>query len=247
MDCCGTAVMDTGMAFSFLVLFGFGVTMSIGHCVGMCGPLITIVGSSQRHDGASSPVVLLRLLTYHGGRVFAYAILGGIAGLLASALTATGQGRDLQAGLSIAIGVLMLLMGVGLLSLHRFEGGGPLQKFIAPRFGRLLTTGGVKGRLALGLPNGFLPCGPVYKAAMTATATASVWKGAMAMVWFGLGTVPVLVILGMGAAQLGLKARQLFNRLGAALVLVMAVQLILRGLAVWSVVPHARLGDVVFW
>jgi len=239
--------MDSGMAFSFLVLFGFGATMSIGHCVGMCGPLITMVGSSQRRDGAGNAAVVLRLLTYHGGRVFAYAVLGAVAGLLASALTSAGQGRDLQAGLSVAIGVVMLLTGVGLLSLQRFEGGGPLQRFIAPRIGRLLTEGGVGGRLALGLANGFLPCGPVYKAAMTATSTASAWKGAMAMVWFGLGTVPVLVILGLGAAQLGMRSRQFFNRLGAALVLIMAAQLILRGLAVWSLVPHVRIGEVVFW
>ncbi len=247
MDCCGTTVMDTGMAFSFLVLFGFGATMSIGHCVGMCGPLITMLGSSQRRDGASSALVLLRLLTYHGGRVSAYAALGAVAGLLASALTSVGQGRNIQAGLSLGFGVLMLLTGVGLLSLKRFEGGGPVQKFLAPRFGRLLTEGGVGGRLLLGIANGLLPCGPVYKAAMTATSTASIWKGALAMVWFGLGTVPVLVILGLGAAQLGLKAREIFNRLGAVLVLVMALQLILRGLAVWGTVPHARIGEVVFW
>ena len=247
MDCCGTSVMDTGMAFSFLVLFGFGAAMSIGHCVGMCGPLITMLGTSQRRDGASHGIVLLRLLTYHGGRVGAYALLGAAAGLLASALGSMGPGRSLQAGLSVAVGVLMLLTGVGLLSLRRFEGGGPLQRFLAPRIGRLLNEGGVGGRLALGVANGFLPCGPVSKAVMTATATASAWKGAMAMVWFGLGTVPVLVILGLGAAQLGLKTRVLFNKLGGILVLVMAGQLILRGLAVWGTVPHARIGDVVFW
>lgn len=247
MDCCGTTVADSGLAFSFAVLFGFGLTMSLGHCVGMCGPLLTAVGAAQRRDGAGLATVVARLVLYHGGRLVSYMAIGTVAGLVVSAVSAGGEGRNIQAGLSIAIGSLMLLTGIGILSLQRFEGGGPLQRWIAPRFGRLLEEGGWKGRLGLGLANGLLPCGPVYKAAMTATATASAWKGALAMLWFGLGTVPLLVVLGVGAAQLGLRARQFFNRLGAALVFVMAAQLILRGLAVWNVVPHARIGEVVFW
>ena len=55
------------------------------------------------------------------------------------------------------------------------------------------------------------------------------------MLWFGLGTIPVLILVGIGAAQLGLSTRRFFNRLGAILVIVMGVQLILRGLAVWQI------------
>jgi hypothetical protein len=82
---------------------------------------------------------------------------------------------------------------------------------------------------------------------LAAAASGSALQGGMAMVWFGLGTVPVLLLFGMGVARLSLGARRLFNRLGAALLFVMAVQLILRGLAARDVIAHARLGEVVFW
>jgi sulfite exporter TauE/SafE len=242
MDCCGNPVVETTMALSFATLFGFGLTMSLGHCLGMCGPLVTAVSAAQRGDGASSAVMLGRLSLYNLGRIAGYAGLGAVGGLLGSAVSRAGQGV-----LSIAIGALMLLTAVGLVSMRRWEQGGPLQKLIADRLPRLLGARTAPGRLVLGLANGLLPCGPVYKAAMTAAASGSVVDGGLAMVWFGLGTVPVLLLFGMGVARLGLGARRLFNRLGAALVFVMAVQLILRGLAARDVIAHARLGEVVFW
>jgi hypothetical protein len=242
MDCCGNPVVETTMALSFATLFGFGLTMSLGHCLGMCGPLVTAVSAAQRSDGASQAVMLGRLSLYNLGRLAGYAVLGVAGGLLGSAVSRAGQGV-----LSIAIGVLMLLTAAGLVSIRRWEQGGPLQKLIANRLPLLLGARTAHGRIALGLANGFLPCGPVYKAALAAAASGSALQGGMAMVWFGLGTVPVLLLFGMGVARLSLGARRLFNRLGAALLFVMAVQLILRGLAARDVIAHARLGEVVFW
>jgi uncharacterized protein len=242
MDCCGNPVVETTMALSFATLFGFGLTMSLGHCLGMCGPLVSAVAAAQRGDGASGKVMLGRLSLYNLGRITGYAVLGAVGGLLGSAVSLAGQGV-----LSIAIGVLMLLTAVGLVSTRRWEQGGPLQKLIANRLPQLLGARTVPGRFALGLANGFLPCGPVYKAAMAAAASGSLLHGGQAMVWFGLGTVPVMLLFGMGAAKLSLEARRVFTRVGAALVFVMAVQLILRGLAAREILAHVRLGEVVFW
>ena len=69
----------------------------------------------------------------------------------------------------------------------------------------LAGTRSLFGRYLLGVANGFLPCGPVYTVALTAAATGSAAKGALAMLFFGLGTVPVLLALGLGAARLSLN------------------------------------------
>jgi sulfite exporter TauE/SafE len=82
---------------------------------------------------------------------------------------------------------------------------------------------------------------------MAAAATGSIWRGGVAMLAFGLGTVPVLLALGLGAGRIGVRARQLFNRVGAVLLLLIAAQLILRGLSAWGVVSHFRIGEFVVW
>ena len=92
-----------------------------------------------------------------------------------------------------------------------------------------------------------VPCGPVFSVAMTAAATGSVVKGAVAMLAFGLGTIPVLIILGLGAGRLGVRLRSVFNRIGAVLIILIAVQLILRGLSAWGLVAHLRFGEFVVW
>jgi len=248
VDCCGDAV--TAMPFTFALLAGTGVAISLGHCVGMCGPLVGAVSVSQRADGAGSLTLFLRLLVYHLGRLSGYMFIGAVLGLLGSATLLTSDGKTIQGGLSILVGVFMLLLGIGLLGwlpTQRWLESGRMQRLVAGRLQKLLSARSTPGRWALGLANGFLPCGPVYTVAMTSAATGSPGKGALAMLFFGLGTVPVLLALGLGAAKLSATRRRFFNRLGAVLVLALALQLILRGFAAWGWVGHFRYGEVVIW
>lgn len=249
MDCCGTVAHET-LPFTFALLFGTGAAISLGHCLGMCGPLVGAVSVAQRRDGAGGWRLLARLLLYHAGRLSGYMIIGAVLGLLGSATLLTGDGKLVQGGLSVGVGLLMLLLGIGLLGwlpTQRWLESGPLQRLVAGRLSSLLNADTAPRRWALGLANGFLPCGPVYTVAMTSAATGTPGEGALAMLFFGLGTVPVLVALGLGAATLGARRRALFSRLGASLVLLMSAQLILRGLAAWGWVAHLRFGEVVIW
>jgi len=60
------------------------------------------------------------------------------------------------------------------------------------------------------MANGLLPCGLVYAALALPVALGSAPLGALAMVLFGLGTVPALVALAAGLA--GLLRRGLWPR-----------------------------------
>ena len=102
-------------------------------------------------------------------------------------------------------------------------------------------------QLGLGVANGFLPCGPVLAVALSAAAAASVWVGMLLMLVYGLGTVPVLVVLGMASSRIGPRLRHRFNLVGAIFVLFLAIQLTLRGLSTLGVLPHLRFGDFVIW
>jgi sulfite exporter TauE/SafE len=177
-------------------------------------------------------------------------VIGILMGLVGATLFMAGNGPRIQGGLSLAIGVVMLVLAAGLLgwlpTTHWVESSA-LQGVVAGRLRGLLTAPTVPRRLALGLANGWLPCGPVFSAAMAAAATGSVWRGGVAMLAFGIGTVPVLLVLGLGAGRLGVGVRRWFNRIGALCLLLIAAQLILRGLSAWGVLPHFRIGEFVVW
>jgi sulfite exporter TauE/SafE len=236
--------------FDLILLLTTGLTISLGHCTGMCGPLVFGYAASQREPGVGTWRLTGRLVTYHSGRVLSYSLLGAVMGLLGSTVFFAGSGRVVQGVLSVLVGVLMLLLGSGLFGLlptNRWIESGPWARFAQSGLKGLLAARTPLRRLLLGIANGFLPCGPVFSVAMTSAATGSIWKGASAMAVFGIGTVPLLVALGLGVGQLSARWRAVFNRVGGVLILLIAAQLILRGLAVWEVIPHLRYGEFVVY
>ena len=82
-----------------------------------------------------------------------------------------------------------------------------------------------------GILTGFLPCGLVYSFLALAAATASVWKGPLLMVAFGLGTLPVMLITGAGLTVASLRLRQRLMKAAAVCVLITGVLTVTRGIA----------------
>jgi sulfite exporter TauE/SafE len=62
-----------------------------------------------------------------------------------------------------------------------------------------------------------------------------------------VGTLPVTVLVGLGAYRLSITFRTVMYRVGSVLLLVVSVQLLLRGLSALGWVPHAHIGEVVLW
>jgi hypothetical protein len=247
MDCCTPA---TGGPVSLALLFGTGAAMSLGHCIGMCGPLVSAFALAQRDAGAPRLQLAAPLLVYQAGRVAAYAAIGVAFGLVGAAATLAGGPRLLMGVLSAATGALMLLAGASLLGwlpLQRWFEAAPFARTVGDAVARSLRVRRWSSRFALGVANGFLPCGPVAAAAIAAAATGTAAKGALAMAAYGAGTVPALLVLGLGAGALSATTRTRLYRLGAALVLLLGAQLVLRALHAFGVVGPARLGSVVLW
>jgi sulfite exporter TauE/SafE len=233
-----------------LLLFGTGVTMSLGHCVGMCGPIVATFSLSQRSATASALALAPALTLYHAGRITSYTAIGMALGLLGSATGALSGTQTLQAALAIAVGIAMLLLGFGLLGLlptQRWVESSSLAGWVASRIRGLLGTRRRTGQYALGIANGFLPCGPVAVLALGAATAGSAVRGGLSLLVYGLGTLPALVILGLGTGWLGATARVRLYRLGSVLVLLLAAQLLARGLASLGVLPHWTVGSVMLW
>jgi len=247
---CHSATMEGLASLDLLLVFLTGLTISLGHCLGMCGP-IQAAFSMQQNQGKGRGLRLLPpLLRYHLGRVFSYTVIGAVFALIGSATRLSPAAVSLQGYLALGAGALMAMAAVTLLGLapsanwHLPDAWGrPAARWI----GRLLTAPGAGKQLLLGVANGFLPCGPVLAVALSAAAAARVGFGALLMISYGLGTLPVLLTFGLLSSRLEPELRRRFYRAGAALVLLLGLQLILRGLAALSVLAHFKLGPVVFW
>lgn len=228
--------------YGALLLSGF--LGSLGHCLGMCGPLVTMMGITLKANRLSPwPHHLL----YHTARIMVYALLGAVAGTIGS-LIGLGRGLTSLTGLiSLALGVGVILLGLsylGWLPFGRLEGGGT---WLSRTMSGAIRRGGRQGVVMLGVLNGLLPCGLVYSALLVAASTGGAWPGLAAMFLFGASTIPALLVLGLGAGSLSVRTRQSLVRIAGVLIMIVGLQLALRGTAALGVMPHLKLGAVMLW
>lgn len=167
------------------MLWAAFITGLIGslHCTGMCGPLICAMPVNR----SSKLTEFGGLISYNTGRIFSYTLLGilfGTGGFFISAVT--GKWYTLVAG--------SLLLAFGLYKLiGKSSDGVSMPAFMRRWAGHLFRMKNPLVMPALGLLNGFIPCGAVYAALAGATATGDPHSGALYMLVFGLATWPALL------------------------------------------------------
>ncbi|MEP0214156.1 MAG: sulfite exporter TauE/SafE family protein [Cellulophaga sp.] len=196
------------------------------HCVGMCGPIAFML-PVDRHSKFKKTI---QIFIYHFGRLLAYGLIGLVFGLLGKGLYVFG----LQQKLSIAIGVLMIVIVlIPSKKLQKYNVSKPIYKLISKvksRLGKELKKRTPDTFLTIGFLNGFLPCGLVYMALFGAIAMGNAAQGSLYMVIFGAGTIPLMTIAVYFGGMLKGVARKKVQQLIPVFVVVIGVLFILRGL-----------------
>ena len=246
------------MLFSNLTLaFVTGLISSFGHCLGMCGGIVAIYSARQtaqaKADGKQAGILarIVNLIPLHLGRITTYILFGALIGLAGSLLDQAGGLVGWQGAFSILVGLAMFVVSLSLMGVlppievalaSLTQGASPMA--------RMRGLFGKRSFLAawtLGFFWGFLPCGLVFAMLVLAARTQTAWGGALTMLAFGLGTIPTLLGFGLAANLLGPKLRGRLQSFAAALILLFAIQTILRGLAVANVIPSFSFGAVMLW
>ena len=195
------------------------------HCAGMCGPIAFALplGNKSILDKT------FRGLAYNLGRVFTYASLGAIVGLFGSGIKMAG----FQQWISITVGILFVLTAILPAAVtykyNPVKAGlftGKLKKSLRSLFGsRRLGS-----LVSIGLINGLLPCGLVYAALGGALTLGSAGEGILFMVFFGLGTLPVMLSMTLIANRLGSRVRSTMRKAVPVFIFIMGFIFILRGM-----------------
>ena len=193
------------------------------HCAGMCGPLVLAL---PRTAGGRTTWLLGRL-AYNAGRIATYTVLGAGFGLIGHTMAIAGW----QRWLSLGVGLTLL---VALFASSRFALEGPALATVGglkSAFATLLRRRSRAALVALGALNGLLPCGLVYAATAGAVVSTRVADGALYMLVFGLGTLPMMLGIALAGQRLQFVLRARLQPLIPASLATLAVLLILRGLA----------------
>ena len=203
--------------------FTIGVFGSF-HCVGMCGPLALSLPIHQLTIFNKSMAIGL----YNLGRSFSYASMGIVFGLLGMSFSLF----KLQQWLSIGAGsVILLFLIMNYLGSYRVNVFSQLSHQVKSKLSDYLQTDKTPSTyFSIGMVNGFLPCGLVYVAIVTAIATGTILKSSLTMFAFGIGTIPIMALTMIFGKFVSINLRNKLNKMTPYLIMCVAILLILRGL-----------------
>ncbi len=213
-----------GMGYGMLFVIGL---LTSTHCVAMCGG-INLSQCVPRQTWAGGRISSLTpAILYNSGRVISYTVIGGIVGALGSAVSFSNTGKGFIAAVA---GIFMVIMGLNMLNifpwLRRFNPRMP--KIFAVKINEQKSS---NRPFYVGLLNGLMPCGPLQAMQLFALSTGDPSKGALSMLLFSLGTVPLMFGLGALSAVLTKKFTSAMMAVSAALVVILGVFMFSNGMA----------------
>jgi sulfite exporter TauE/SafE len=176
------------------------------HCAGMCGAFVAI--ALRLHEPGAEKRRTRLLAAYNLGRLITYVALGFFVGMLGSMLDAAGTIAGFGRAAALFAGLFMILFGAA--TLARLAGW--KTKVAPPAFlQRLLGSAMTYASkwpsplyaLAIGILTTLIPCGWLYAFVTVAGGTGSAWTGALVMAVFWIGTLPVLLSIGMALHKFG--------------------------------------------
>ena len=191
------------------MLFITGLLTSI-HCISMCGSinLVATVNNDNKRN-------IKRPLLYNTGRIISYTIIGGLVGLVGKIISFN---NIINGIIIILASIVMLLMSLTMLNVIKVR-----FKFIKYKVSN-------RNPFIIGLLNGLMPCGPLQAMQIYALSAGSVLKGALSMLLFGLGTVPLMLVTGVIFSSMKGKTKILINKIASVLILMLSIVMFNRGL-----------------
>jgi sulfite exporter TauE/SafE/copper chaperone CopZ len=216
---------EAGMGYGMLFIIGLITSV---HCIAMCGGINLSQCIPNRNTSGGGISTLRPSILYNLGRAFAYTLVGVLVGALGSVISFSGAMKGM---VQIVAGVFMVIMGINMLGIF------PALRRFTPKMPGFLARRVEEKRehsnspLYVGLLTGLMPCGPLQAMQLYALSTGNPVKGGISMLFFSLGTVPLMFGLGALSSLLSKKFTRTVMSAGAVVVAVMGLLMFSNG---WS-------------
>ncbi len=198
------------------------------HCMGMCGPLVMMIGKHRYR------------YFYFLGRLFSFTLAGMIAGELGAVVQIFFNHYHLSALVSFFFGTIILLTALSTLMGWRFPSYELLTKRLT-RINQNLSILMLKDQPWATFWFGFftvaLPCGQTLIVFSACALSGDLWIGLINGFIFALLTTPSL-FLAMHIHQLFFNLKKYYNLLIGFFGLLVGILAIFRGLAEIEMIPH---------
>lgn len=213
--------------------FVVGIVASLSTCMAVVGGLLLSMSATFAKEGDKIKPQLM----FHGGRIVSFFVLGGAIGAAGSAFTlSTGA----MFTLSLAIGIVMLILGINLLDVFpwakKLQLGMP--RFIAKRAHGVSKLNHTLTPLLVGVATFFLPCGFTQSMQLYTLTTGSFLKGGLTMLSFALGTLPVLALISFSSFSIQSSSKAgIFFKTAGLIVIMFALFNLINSLVVVGLMP----------
>jgi sulfite exporter TauE/SafE/copper chaperone CopZ len=175
---------------SYGTVFIIGIIASLSSCMALVGGLVLSMSATFANSGDKvKPQVL-----FHVGRLISFFVLGGLLGAVGSTLAIDST---VSLTLGFMVGIVMIILGLNLLGIFKWT------KHIVPSMPRFISKHAIGVSklnhsltpFIVGVATFFLPCGFTQSMQILALSTGSFVHGALTMLAFSLGTLPVLALV----------------------------------------------------
>lgn len=218
---------------SYPVIFLLGVLASFSSCMAVVGSLVLSMSSMYAKENIGFKPMIL----FHAARIVGFFLLGGILGLLGSLFILS---KSIEILIGVFLFLVMLILGLNLLDISsifkKFELTVPKslsQKiFLKSNISKTLTP------ILFGIGTFFLPCGFTQAMQLNAVISGDFVQGALTMLLFALGTLPVLLLISFGSKRITESTNSdLFLKVSGFLVIFFAIYNLLGTLIANGIIP----------
>lgn len=213
--------------------FLIGIIASLSSCMAVVGGLVLSMSATFAKEGDKIKPQIM----FHVGRLISFFILGGVIGAIGSAFTLS---TSVNFVLSLLIGVVMLILGINLMDIFpwakKFQITTP--KFIAKHAHGVSKLNHTLTPILVGIATFFLPCGFTQSMQLYALSTGGFITGGLTMLFFALGTLPVLALISFSSLSIKNSSKSgVFFKTAGLVVIMFAIFNIVNSLVVVGVIP----------
>lgn len=218
----------TPEALVVITAFIIGLVGSL-HCAGMCGGIVSMLHAGQKIAARRNlRSAWIASMAFNGGRIMSYAIAGALAATVGVSVVGIAGHEVGHTIMQMLGGLFMIALGLyltgwwnGLAVVEKL--GLKVWKKLSPMARGILPITSHIGALKAGALWGWLPCGLVYSALILVMSTGDPLTGAAAMIAFGLGTLPMLAVIGIASERVSIVSKPLVRQSAGVMVMLFGV------------------------